>query len=97
MAYFRRRGFEATLVAFFYAASAWIVMHIAITVVSTKHPDYHNSVTIIGGRRGAFLFSVLPRLIVKQRRGWERRISLLDSPGERRRGRRFVSRSTGPC
>src|SRR5262245_23819256 len=26
--YFRRRGYEATFVALFYAAAAWIVMHI---------------------------------------------------------------------
>src|SRR5712691_9192482 len=36
--FFRRRGFEATLVALFYAVFAWIVMHVAIMVVSSNHP-----------------------------------------------------------
>jgi hypothetical protein len=42
LAYFRRRGFEATLVALFYAMVAWIVMHIAIMIVSSNHPNYYD-------------------------------------------------------
>src|ERR1700687_1437521 len=47
--YFRRRGYEATLVALFYAVIIWIVMHAAIMVVSTNHPDYFDPMVVIGG------------------------------------------------
>src|SRR5215468_5904238 len=38
--YFARRGYEATLVALFFAVFLWIVMHVAIAVVSNNHPNY---------------------------------------------------------
>src|SRR5216684_8501323 len=65
--FFRRRGFEATLVALFYAVFAWIVMHVAIMVVSSNHPDYYDPVVIIGGFMSHFFFAVPLALIVKRR------------------------------
>jgi hypothetical protein len=46
---FRSRGFEATLVALFYAAAAWIVIHVLISIASSNHPDYLDPNFIIGG------------------------------------------------
>src|ERR1700737_852203 len=34
----RKRGYEATLVALFYAVVAWVVMHVAIMFASDNHP-----------------------------------------------------------
>jgi hypothetical protein len=34
--YFRRRGYEATLVALFFAIILWIVMHVAIAIASNR-------------------------------------------------------------
>lgn len=65
--YFRRRGYEATFVALFYAVVAWIVMHVAIMIVSTNHPNYYDPVVIIGGFMSHFFFTVPLALIVKQR------------------------------
>jgi hypothetical protein len=67
--FFRRRGFEATLVALFYAVVAWIVMHVAIAVVSSSHPNYYDPNVIIGGFMSHFFFTVPLALIVKQRLG----------------------------
>jgi hypothetical protein len=63
----RRRGFEATFVALFYAVAAWIVMHAAIMVVSDNHPDYFDPAVIIGGFMSHLFFTVPLALIVKQR------------------------------
>ncbi|WP_158818903.1 hypothetical protein [Methylocapsa sp. S129] len=65
--FFRRRGFEATLVALFYAMAAWIVMHLAIMTVSSNHPNYYDPNVIIGGFMSHFFFTVPLALIVKQR------------------------------
>ncbi|HUN90702.1 MAG TPA: hypothetical protein VMU33_01490 [Burkholderiaceae bacterium] len=65
--YFRRRGFEATFVALFYAVIAWIVMHAAIMVASDNHPNYTDPVIIIGGFMSHFFFTVPLALIVKRR------------------------------
>jgi hypothetical protein len=65
--YFRRRGFEATLVALFYAVVAWIVMHVAIMVASDNHPDYYDPVVVIGGFMSHVFFTVPLALIVKLR------------------------------
>ncbi len=65
--FFRRRGFEATLVALFYAVLAWIVMHVAIAVVSSNHPNYTDPNVIIGGFMSHLFFTVPLALIVKQR------------------------------
>lgn len=64
---FRRRNIEATLVALFFAVFAWIVMHVAIAVVSDSHPDYTDPVVIIGGFMSHFFFAVPLALYVKQR------------------------------
>lgn len=64
---FRRRGYEATLVAMFYAVVIWIVMHAAIMVVSSFHPNYYDPVVIIGGFMSHFFYTVPLALIVKQR------------------------------
>lgn len=64
--YFRKRGYEATFVALFYAIAAWIVMHVAIAVASNNHPDYTDPVVIIGGFMSHFCFTVPLALIVKR-------------------------------
>jgi hypothetical protein len=65
--YFRRRGFEATLVALPYAMIAWIVMHLAIMVASDNHPNYYDPNVIIGGFMSHFCFAVPMALYVKHR------------------------------
>jgi hypothetical protein len=65
--YFRRRGYEATLVALFFAIVLWIVMHVAIAVVSNDHPNYLDPSLIIGGFMSHFFYAVPLALIVKQR------------------------------
>ncbi|WP_230413109.1 hypothetical protein [Paraburkholderia antibiotica] len=64
--YFRRRGYEATLVALFYAVFAWIVMHIAIMIASSNHPDYFDPAVIIGGFMSHLFFTVPLALTVKR-------------------------------
>jgi hypothetical protein len=64
--YFRRRGYEATLVALFYAMFAWIVMHVAIMIAGDNHPNYYDPVVIIGGFMSHFFFTVPLALIVKR-------------------------------
>jgi hypothetical protein len=63
----RRRGVEATLAALFYAVIAWIVMHAAIALVSTSHPNYADPVVIIGGFMSHLFFTVPMALLVKRR------------------------------
>ena len=65
--FFRRRGFEATFVALFYAAIAWIVMHVAIAIVSTNHPNYLDPYVVIGGFVSHIFFTVPLALTVKRR------------------------------
>jgi hypothetical protein len=65
--FFRRRGWEATLLALFYAVFAWIVMHAAIAAISTSHPDYLDPAVIIGGFMSHVFFTVPLALVVKQR------------------------------
>jgi hypothetical protein len=64
---FRRRGYEATLVALFYAIAIWIVMHVAIMIASTNHPDYFDPTVVIGGFMSHFFYAVPLALIVKRR------------------------------
>jgi hypothetical protein len=66
---FARRGYEATLVALFFAMFLWIVMHVAIAIVSSNHPNYLDPNVIIGGFMSHFIFAVPLALIVKQRLG----------------------------
>jgi hypothetical protein len=65
--WFRRRGYEATLVALFYAVVAWIVMHAAIVVVGNDHPNYYDPVVIIGGFMSHFFFTIPLALVVKHK------------------------------
>jgi hypothetical protein len=65
--YFRRRGFEATFVALFFAMIAWIVMHVAIMVASDNHPNYSDPNVVIGGFMSHFFFAVPLALYVKRR------------------------------
>jgi len=67
--HFRRRGYEATLVALFYAVVIWIVMHVAIAAVGTNHPNYLDPMVIIGGFMSHFFYAVPLALIVKRRLG----------------------------
>lgn len=64
--YFRRRGFEATFVALFYAIVAWIVMHALIMIASTNHPNYFDPNVVIGGFMSHFVFTVPLALVVKR-------------------------------
>jgi hypothetical protein len=65
--YFGRRGYEATLVALFFAIVLWIVMHVAIAIVSNDHPNYLDPSVVIGGFMSHFFYAVPLALIVKQR------------------------------
>jgi hypothetical protein len=67
--FFARRGYEATLVAMFFAVILWIVMHAAIALVSSNHPNYLDPNVIIGGFMSHFFYTVPLALIVKQRLG----------------------------
>jgi hypothetical protein len=62
---FRKRGWEATLLALFYAVFAWIVMHVAIAAISTSHPNYLDPAIIIGGFMSHIFFTVPLALVVK--------------------------------
>jgi hypothetical protein len=65
--HFRRRGYEATLIALFYAVVIWIVMHAAIMVATNDHPDYFDPMVVIGGFMSHFFYAVPLALIVKHR------------------------------
>ena len=65
--FFRRRGFEATLVALPYAVVAWIAMHLAIMAASSNHPNYYDPNVIIGGFMSHLFFTVPLALVVKRR------------------------------
>jgi hypothetical protein len=67
--YFRRRGYEATLVALLFAVVLWIVMHVAIAIVTNDHPNYLDPFVVIGGFMSHFFYAVPLALIVKQRLG----------------------------
>jgi len=64
--YFRRRGYEATFVALFYAILAWVAMHAAIMITSDNHPNYYDPNVIIGGFMSHFCFTVPLALTVKR-------------------------------
>ena len=66
---FARRGCEATLVAMFFAVFLWIVMHVAIALVSSNHPNYFDPNVIFGGFMSHFFYAVPLALIVKHRLG----------------------------
>ena len=62
----RRRGVEATLLALPFAALAWLVMHLAIALVSTSHPDYLDPIVVIGGVMSHLFYSVPLALVVRR-------------------------------
>lgn len=64
--YFRRRGYEATFIALFYAVIAWLVMHLAIVLVSSSHPNYTDPNVVIGGFMSHIFFTVPLALVVKR-------------------------------
>jgi hypothetical protein len=63
--YFARRGFEATLVALFFAVIIWVVMHAAIALASSNHPNYLDPNVVIGGLMSHFFYTVPLALVVK--------------------------------
>ncbi|QPF87990.1 hypothetical protein IC762_05815 [Bradyrhizobium genosp. L] len=65
--WFQRRGYEATLVALLFAILLWIVMHVAIAVVSDNHPNYLDPAVVIGGFMSHFFYAVPLALYVKHR------------------------------
>ena len=65
--YLRRRGIEATLAALFYAVIAWGVMHIAIALASSSHPNYLDPTVVIGGLMSHIFFTVPMALVVRNR------------------------------
>ena len=64
---FRRRDWEATLLALIYAVSFWIVMQMAITIAAQDHPDYIDPVVISGGFMSHFFIPIPLALHVKRR------------------------------
>ncbi|HTT06939.1 MAG TPA: hypothetical protein VMF64_16795 [Steroidobacteraceae bacterium] len=65
--WFRRRGFEATFVALFYALVVWVVMHLAIVLVSSSHPRYSDPNVVIGGMLSHLFYTVPLALLVRRR------------------------------
>lgn len=63
----RARGFEATFVALFFAVFLWIIMHVAIALVSNNHPNYLDPAIVIGGFMSHFFYTIPLALIVKRR------------------------------
>ena len=64
--FFRRRGYEATLIALFIAVIAWVVMHAAISIAGPDHPNYTDPNVIIGGFMSHICFAVPMALTVKR-------------------------------
>ena len=60
-----RRGYEATLVALVYAVIIWIVMHAAIMVATSDHPNYFDPNVVIGGFMSHLFYAVPLALFVK--------------------------------
>jgi hypothetical protein len=65
--YFRRRGYEATLLALLFAPVLWVVMHVAIAIATNDHPNYLDPSVVIGGIMSHLFYTVPLALIVKQR------------------------------
>jgi hypothetical protein len=64
--YFRQRGSEATLVALIFAVILWIVMHSAIALVASDHPNYLDPNVVIGGFMSHLFYAVPLALVVKR-------------------------------
>ncbi len=65
--YFRKRGYEATFVALFFAAFAWVIMRVLIMTASDNHPNYYDPVVAIGGVMSHFFYTVPLALVVKRK------------------------------
>lgn len=65
--YFRKRGYEATFIALFFAVFAWVVMRILIMTASDNHPNYYDPVVAIGGVMSHFFYAVPLALVVRRR------------------------------
>lgn len=65
--WFRRRGWEATLLALFFAVLLWVAMHVAIAIAGSDHPDYLDPAVVIGGLMSHIFYAVPLALIVKRR------------------------------
>ena len=65
--WFRKRGWEATLVALLFAPVLWIAMHVAIALVGDDHPNYLDPVVVIGGFLSHLFYTVPLALYVKRR------------------------------
>ena len=65
--WFRRRGWEASLLAMVFAAILWIVMHAAIAVAGDDHPDYLDPNVVIGGFVSHLFYALPLALYVKRR------------------------------
>jgi hypothetical protein len=64
--YFRQRGYEATLVACIFAVVLWVVMHSAIALATSDHPNYLDPNIVIGGIMSHLFYTVPVALIVKR-------------------------------
>lgn len=65
--WFRRRGWEATLLALPFAVVLWVAMHVAIALAGDDHPDYLDPVVVIGGILSHIFYTVPLALTVKRR------------------------------
>lgn len=65
--WFRRRGWEASLLAMPFAALLWTVMHVAIVIAGDDHPDYLDPNVVIGGFVSHLFYAVPLALYVKRR------------------------------
>jgi len=64
--WFRRRDCEATLVALLMAPLLWTVMHAAIAIAGSDHPDYRDPAVISGGILSHIFYTVPMALVVRQ-------------------------------
>ena len=64
---FHRRGVEATLAAMIYAVVIWTVMHAAIMIATSDHPNYYDPNVVIGGFVSHLFYTVPLALYVKRK------------------------------
>ncbi len=64
--WFRRRGWEATLLALPFAVVLWVAMHVAVLLAGHEHPDYLDPTVIIGGIVSHLFYAVPLALMVKR-------------------------------
>jgi hypothetical protein len=65
--WFRRRGWEASLVGMLFAPLLWIAMHVPIPLLGDDHPNYLDPVVVIGGFMSHLFYTVPLALYVKRR------------------------------